>query len=115
MKDIETLLLERLSATDVEVYTEVPKDKPERFISLERTGGPFEDMILDKPIVVILCWAESRLEAKNLALKVDSLVRSMADDIDDVVESSRQSLFNSPDPTSHKPRYQIVANFQIQY
>lgn len=115
MKDIEALLVEYLSETlDIPVAADVPEVMPDEFISLERTGGQFNQMVLDNPSVAIQVWSTSRASAKNRAYEVDRLVRAMTDVYTDVVRADRNSLYNFPDPGAKKARYQIVFDFIIQ-
>lgn len=115
MIDIEELLTEYLSEQlDLHVSGDVPVDKPDEFVTFEVTGGGFGDLVLDYPTVAIQCWSDSRANAKNLARKVDTLIKKMPSVYFDITSAERNSLYNFPDPQSHKPRYQIVVDFIVQ-
>lgn len=117
MIDIEELLVAYLSENlDIPVAADVPEntDEIESFISLERTGGHFDSIVLDHPTVAIQCWATTRKYAKDLAYQVDSFIRAMPDVYYNVADVSRNSLYNFPDIKTRKPRYQLVADFLIQ-
>lgn len=117
MIDIEELLVEYLSeCLDVPVAADVPEntDELERFVSLERTGGAFDSIVLDHPTVAIQCWATTRKHAKDLVYRVDELVRAMPDVYYNVADATRNSLYNFPDINTRKPRYQLVVDFIIQ-
>lgn len=116
MNDIEAMLAEYLTERmDVPVAADVPEDKPEAFVSFERTGGGFSDFVVDNATVAVQCWAMTRAQARRLAYEVDALIRGMPDAIDDVAVAERNSLYNFPDPDSKRPRYQAVFDFKIQY
>lgn len=115
MIDIEEIIVEYLSDNlEIPVAADVPEIMPDEFISLELTGGGFGDIILDYPTVAIQCWAETRTDAKNLARKVDRLLRKICDSYYDISSAERNSLYNFPDPQSRKARYQIVFDFIVQ-
>lgn len=115
MVDIEALLIDYLSSIlPIPVAADVPEDKPARFVSLERTGGGSRQLVVDRPIVAIQCWADSRADAELLAAMVDKSIKFMPDEYPDVVDASRNSAYNFPDPSSRKSRYQIVYDFICQ-
>lgn len=113
MNDTESILVAYLSKyLDVPVAADVPEIRPDRFVSLERTGGSFDQIVVDHPTLAVQCWGLSRSDAKNLAYKVDSLVRMIPDEIHNIAYVSRNSLYNFPD--DKQARYQIVFDFTIQ-
>lgn len=113
--DIESLLVEYLSRSlDIPVSGDVPEDKPDRFVTLQRSGGGLDRIILDHPTAIIQCWAATRADAKTLALQVAQLIQEMPDGYVNVVAASVNSLYNFPSTQTRKPRYQIVADFTVQ-
>lgn len=111
----EILLVQWLSArpllAGVPVSTDVPADRPKRFITIERTGGSRSER-RDLPMLAVQVWAESRVQAGDLAGMV-------ADEIEHVTEHSqvgRVSLsgpYNFPDPSSGQARYQITVELVV--
>lgn len=113
MLDIEVELVRYLSGNlDVPVAANVPESKPDSFVSLERTGGSFDSFVIDRPTVAVQCWGITKVQAKNLAYKVDELVRRMPDEVVNVTQATRNSLYNFPD--EKRPRYQVVFDFVVQ-
>lgn len=90
---------------DVRVSGDVPNPRPEKLVTVERTGGEAANIVCDYPRLAIQCWASSRAKAAELAYKVDDLLL----DIDDpsIPDISRSGLYNFPDEAGN-PRYQIT-------
>ena len=94
---------------DVPVDADVPANKPERFVSLERVGGE-RDTFRDLPRVAIQAWAVTRYGASELASDVaDALERFKFEP--GIARVEVGSTINFPDPESNKPRYQVTATF----
>lgn len=102
--ELRKWLTGRLSAS---VHTEVPNPRPSSFITLERTGGTSDSVILDRPTIAIQCWAATRKEASDLAYEVDALIAQMIEH-PNISQARRASFYNFPDLKSGNPRYQVV-------
>ena len=48
-------------------YYDVPADRPESFVVVERTGGPRTDIVVERPMLDVQCWAQTRRDAALLA------------------------------------------------
>jgi hypothetical protein len=92
----------------VPVSADVPADKPDRFITIERTGGSRDNHVVDRPNLAIQCWGTSRLDASELAYEVDAILPSIVE-IPQVTHFERDTFYNFPDEHG-APRYQIVVN-----
>lgn len=112
MADIERALVEWLpAATGIEWYGDVPDPRPERFGTVERTGGPSgRDVVIDDPMVAIQVWGKSRSDAKDLALAVRDALPALAGH-SGVKSVEITSLYNFPDQKGNNARYQLVAQF----
>lgn len=106
--DIEQVVLDYLSEHFDDVYLDVPDDRPETFITIERTGGGMSSATIDRPMVAIQCWAGRRSEASKRVHEVDKLMQELPDHHRRVSMVTRNALYNYPDPDSHSPRYQAV-------
>lgn len=105
--DIEAAVMRHLREhVDCGVYAVAPSPEPARFITVERTGGATDNVIIDRPTLAIQCWATSVQEASELAWEVDKLIPSLRS-IDGIRWASRNSLYRFP-AEDNKPRYQIV-------
>jgi hypothetical protein len=110
--DIEATLISWLARRlDIAVFADVPdqKTKPERFLTIERTGGNKSDIIIDHAEVAVQCWALTRAKALELAYFVDSVICEMTL-IDRVISARRASLYNFPDLEGRHARYQVIIN-----
>lgn len=105
-REIIAYLTERLDCT---AYAEVPNPRPDRFVTVERTGG-IQDVYgaVDYPTVAVQSWETSRAKAAALAYDVDQLMLEMPIDVTNVMGSDRNSLYNFPDPDSEQSRYQGI-------
>lgn len=110
MIDVEEEIIEYLGENlECEAYAEVPNPRPERFVTVERTGGHLTDNgAIDRPTVAVQTWAESRSEAASLAAKVAQLLLVMPYETVNVMRCECNSLYNFPDPDSRQSRYQGI-------
>lgn len=90
---------------DVNVSADLPNPRPEKAITIERTGGAENSIVLDHPTIAIQCWANTRLEAALLADEVDKAMRVW--DNPSVPDVQRSGKYNFPDEYGN-PRYQLV-------
>lgn len=96
-------------------YYDVPNPRPtslsppQPFVVVERTGGPREDMVAERPVLDIQCWATSRRDAALLADSVQSAVFGMPDALENCFGASITSTFRDYDLDSGTPRYHVVA------
>jgi hypothetical protein len=100
----------------VEAFADVPKDRPDAFITVERVGGGFDSVVLDRASVAVQAWSESRHKASELAYLVDELLLDKVAGLvscDCVTKVTRETLYNFPDETGNVSRYQAVYNCVI--
>lgn len=95
---------------DTPAYMGVPADRPEKFVTFERTGGSGE-RFRDLPIVAVQVWDKSRYEASQAGLAAVGLLRQFALEHPKVGRVGVAGPYNFPDPNAGHPRYQIVATF----
>lgn len=107
--NVEVTLVSYLSECfpDISVSADLPNPQPEKAITLERTGGPENKIVLDHPTIAIQCWAKTRADALLLADEVDKAMRSMDDP--EIPDVQRSGKYNFPDEYGN-PRYQLVYN-----
>lgn len=90
---------------DVSVSGDLPNPRPAKAVTLERTGGAEDRIVLDHPTIAIQCWGNTRAEAMFLADNVEECMRQLDDpEIPDVAKSGK---YNFPDEYGN-PRYQLV-------
>lgn len=108
MRDIEGLLISWLQkAVGVAACGDVPEDRPDEFLTVERTGGS-RSYGIDTATVAVQCWSTSRAAACELAHRVDAALPSLIGE-GGVFGVERDSLYNFPDEEGGTARYQIVA------
>lgn len=105
--DIEVTIIKYLSAClpEVSVSGDLPNPRPERAVTLERTGGPEDRIVLDHPTIAIQCWGKTRSEAMELADSVEEYMRQLDDP--GIPEVAKSGKYNFPDEYGN-PRYQLV-------
>lgn len=107
MFDVEAALIAWLpDKVGVPCYADVPKDRPSEFVTVERTGGE-AGLGADRPNLAVQAWAETRLDASNLAAKVKDALILDSWEIAEVCKCSVTSVYNFADPSSRMARYQI--------
>lgn len=114
MVDIEATIIAYLKNAGYAAYADVPNPRPETFVTVERTGGGLDSLVIDRPTVAVQSWANTRLEASKLSMEVDGHLRQMALAIPDVCYVERDSLYNWPDEYGNNARYQGVYHITTQ-
>ena len=95
----------------VGVFGIVPETRPERFVTVERTGGQVSGLV-DYPAFAVQCWGESRAEAAALASRATQALQSLVS-YPQVASISVDALYNFPDPDSRQARYQLTVSAAI--
>lgn len=106
----ETLIAWLPGETGAPAYSAPPEEYPEKFLTVQRTGGSASPGI-DEPAVAVQAWASTRLAAERLALSARDALLYGAVEIPQVRACSINSgpyLF--PDEDSGLQRYQVYAN-----
>lgn len=107
MFDILSALPEKLGAAlGVPCSTVVPHERPDRFVTVERTGGP-SDPGRDNPYLAVQTWARTEPEAYTLALIAREWLTWCWEAIPEVCSVSVEGTMRFPDPDSRYERYQI--------
>ena len=114
--DAERECVDHLNASGVgaAAYYDVPRGRPDgppsldRFLVVERTGGPRGEGRTSRPMVDVQCWAPTRREAALLAEAVADAMCAMPAASDDVAHVSVTSTFRDTDLESGTPRYHVV-------
>lgn len=96
----------------VRVVSQVPSPRPGELVKVTRVGGPQRDLRTDSPLVLVECWAATRVRAGELAADARAAAHAMRSQrvgdvwVKDVVDVAGPSFFPDPDTTS--PRYQFT-------
>ena len=94
-------------------YVRVPKDRPQRFVTVERTGGGVENMV-DYPLVAVQAWAQTQAEAEEdaSAIRMVALMGVLPEGVHSMRVNAGPYKFYDED--SMQPRYQVVFNVACQ-
>lgn len=95
-----------LSVLDVPVYLEIPKDRADTFVVIEKTGGGITNHIKRATFTVQSC-APSMYEAAALNEEVKTAMEG-AVELPDIARSHLESDYNFTDQSKKYYRYQAV-------
>lgn len=107
MKTVETFFIAYLSdVLSVPVSGDVPENRPERFVTVEKLSSSEQDCIKNSRIAV-QSWGESRTAAMLLNEEVK---RAMAGAVllPEISRCHCENDYNFPDLSSKTPRYQAI-------
>ena len=102
---VDYLNSKKLGAT---AYVVGRSKRPATFSVVERTGGADSELVIERPMLDIQCWAGSRRDAALLADAVKGALRSMPHEVDDCFYADLTSTFRDYDLDSDTPRYHVV-------
>ena len=108
--NIETKIINYLNKNGFQAYANVPSNRPTSFVTVERTGGSCDSVVIDRPIVAIQAWSDNRLSASELAYSVRDTLSEMVSEVN-ICKVSINSIYNYPDTESGSNRYQLVVDF----
>jgi hypothetical protein len=113
MDNIEIIVIEWLGtiAGDYNVSGDIPKVRPDQFITVDRTGGPREAMVLDRSEILIEVYhKDSRLEASNKANEIADKVPELLAYHENITRAKVNSVVNLGDPIAQYQRYQVYVD-----
>lgn len=104
--NIEAAIIGGLNeALTVGVYADVPKTRPDSFVTVERTGGSRDYYgLIDRPTIAVQSWAETRYKASQLANDVDKAMHALVGS-NGITNVETNTITNFPS-TDGVPRYQ---------
>ena len=111
--NIETKIIDYLKKKGFQAYANVPSSRPASFVTVERTGGSHDSVVIDRPTVAIQAWADKRLSASELAYSVRDALIGMVSEVN-ICKVSINSIYNFPDLESGVSRYQMIIDFVVQ-
>jgi hypothetical protein len=101
----------------VPAFGSVPPNRPDEFITVERIGGP-GNVILDRPMLDIHCWAEKDTRADQIARFARAEVFGLAGQTISGITVSRVEEVSGqrrlPDPKSKQPRYVFAVELYVR-
>ena len=93
---------------DVPVFADVPKKRPDEFVTVERAGGSLANVVIDHASIVIQSWAKTRHDASELAISVDLAMHCFVDEKGVSNVERNAGPYNFPDPDNTQARYQSL-------
>jgi len=92
-----------------------PKTAGEKYILVDRTGGPREAMVLDRAVINIEVYHKtSRLEAKNMANEIANRIRELEAYEHNVTHAAVNSFVHLPDLIAQYERYQVYCDINCR-
>lgn len=90
------------------VSGDLPKSRPDSFVTVDRTGGPREAMVLDAAVILIEVYHKtSRATASNMANYIADQVPTLPVFAESVTGAKVNSLVNLDDIIGEYSRYQL--------
>lgn len=109
--DAQELLIAYLSAAlALPCSAQVPRKRPSRFVTVERTGGPCDEFV-DSAQLAVQCWGESYADAKKLAINTRNALRIFTE-LDAVADCECESLYWFPGE-GNEPRWQLTVTAEV--
>ena len=103
-------VIARLSATTgVHVSADVPAERPDAFVTVERGGGGVTAYD-DRPSLTVQVWCRDRLAVEDLVERVEDSLLSMRDEVDGVQSVSVDRSYFPERGATLWPRYVLSVN-----
>lgn len=112
MANVEALVIDWLdSVTDWAVSGDKPTELPEKFILVDRTGGPREAMVLDRAEILIEVYHKtSRATASDKANELADIIVQLEAYDENITRAVVNSVVNLDDTLAQYHRYQIYCD-----
>lgn len=96
---------------DAPFSVNVPTDRPERFFTVERTGGG-SSFYQDRPLLAVQAWAPSRADASRLIYDFEQAAWNELQYHDQVARFTVNAIVNFP-AANDQPRYQALIELVV--
>lgn len=83
MNALEKVIARLSATTGVHVSSDVPAERPDAFVTVERGGGGVTAYD-DRPSLTVQVWCRDRLAVEDLVERVEDSLLSMRDEVDGV-------------------------------
>ncbi|MCL2379946.1 MAG: hypothetical protein FWC81_04095 [Coriobacteriia bacterium] len=90
----------------LEAYTDVPAKRPAEFATVKRIGGQRDNIVIDRPRIVVQVWAASNERVAELAYQVDKHIAELTRN-NRISKVSRVGMQGFSAADSGHARYQI--------
>lgn len=111
VEEITVSWLQSIVGDGWDVSGNKPKQLPDKFITVDRTGGPRESMVLDRAeILVEVYHKNSRLEAKNKANDIADRIVELLSYSSEITRARVNSTIYLQDIIGQYERYQVYCD-----
>lgn len=114
MDNVEVLVIGWLASqgwSDYPVSGDIPKERPDSFITVDRTRGGRGAMVLDRAELLIEVYhKDSRLEASNKAAEIADLIPDLLSYNENITRAEVNSVVSLDDIIGQYRRYQIYVD-----
>jgi len=113
MANVEVLVREWLNTLEAgyPAVGDQPNPRPKKYITIDRTGGPREFMVLDNAEILIEVYdKDSRLDASNKAAAIADVMVELEAFNENITHASVNSVINLDDTIGQYHRYQIYCD-----
>lgn len=111
--NVEKVIIGWLSANSGigwHVFGDHPKVRPDKYILVDRTGGPRESMVLDKAEILIEVYDKnSRVDSSDKALEIADLIPQLLA-VESITRAEVNSVVKLDDTIAQYFRYQIYCD-----
>lgn len=117
MANVEALAIQWLNSIveDYPASGDKPNPQSDKYILVDRTGGPREAMVLDRAELLIEVYNKSsRADASETANTIADRIIELVAYNDDITHASVNSLVNLDDTISRYHRYQIYCDVYLR-
>lgn len=118
VEDIVLMWLKGWLPVEWKPYTDKPKTPPEKFILIDRTGGPREAMVLDRAEILIEVYHKQgnstaqdnpKRAARNMAQLIADKIREL-ETVHNIATASVNSMVRLDDTLTQSYRYQVYCD-----
>ena len=97
-----------------EAFGDIPEEKPDQFVIVERTGGPVDNVRIERPEITVSYYHKSSAStASDVSLEMDKKIRLEFVAEPNVSKVERNSLVRLDDMILKWPRYFAYYSFVI--
>ena len=112
--DVEAVVVAWLNSilgSGWDAYGDKPDTAPEKYVLVDRTGGPRENIVLDKAEILIEVYHKtSRSQAKTQANEIADRAIELVDYNENITRAKVNSVVNLDDLLGQFHRYQIYVD-----
>lgn len=115
-QDVESMLIPFLNThTNVKAHTRVPKDRPDEFIRVWRTGGTAVNQALERAQVTVECWGLTTIRAAEIAQRARSALLNDLGELP-LVRGGEELTgpHYDPDPDTGTARYSFTTQLSVR-